>query len=79
MEFEAFDADDFELEDVLSQEIAARGKRERDAIQGDINDACTPMKRGKKLNNTNNNQNVYVEYSSDGTFKMRNGVKMKGQ
>ena len=79
LEFEAFDADDFELEDVLSQEIAARGKRERDAMQGDMNDARTPMKRGKKLNNTNNNQTVYVEYSSDGTFKMRNGVKMKGQ
>ena len=78
LEFEAFDEDDFELEDVLSQEIAAaaaRGKRERDANAERFQDASTPANREKK----SKTQDVYVEYSSDGTFKMRNGLKLKGQ
>lgn len=73
MQFEAFDEDEFALDDVLAQEIVDPSRAKRGSLTS-YDDAEPTMKRSKSVS-----EDVYVEYSVDGSFKMRNGMKLKGQ
>jgi hypothetical protein len=79
LEFEAFDEeefgqDDFGLEQLLSDETEVRSCCKRTDDGANFEAECPRSKRIKAVN-----EDVYMEYSADGTFKMRKGTKLKGQ